>query len=777
MGLTSVPSMLETLRRIVQEVDSAPNFQAALDVLVSSLREATGTEVCSVYLLDDRTERLVLMATEGLNPEAIGVVSMTFQEGLVGLCASREEPLNMQDATLHPRYRYFKETGEEHYNAFLAVPIMYKRRVLGVLVVQQRDNRRFDEGEVAFLVTLSTQLSGVVAHAKVMGQMEVMRGSRATTTQVYQGVTGATGVSIGRVVVLYPPADLEQVPDRAVEDPETELALLSKALEAVRADVRALDERMAFSLMPDERALFDVYLRMLDDNALGGEIRERIEAGNWAQGALREVIDEHMQNFSVMDDPYLRERMSDVRDLGLRLLAQLQEQESHETREFPENSILIGEDISTAMLLEAPLEKVSGVVSATGAANSHMAIVARALGIPTVVGVGDLPITSLDDAEMIVDAYLGRVYVQPGRALRKRYKDIIREEQQLTAGLDAYKQRVAITPDGHMVSLCVNTGLMADVARGRDRGAEGVGLYRSEIPFMLRERFPAEEEQRQIYRQQLEAFAPKPVTMRTLDIGGDKDLPYFPIEEDNPALGWRGIRITLDHPEIFIVQVRAMLKAAIGLDNLQILLPMVTTISEVEDSMALIVRAVKELQDEGETGVTMPRVGVMVEVPAAVIQIADIAQRVDFVSIGSNDLTQYLLAVDRNNSRVADLYSSYHPSVLRAVRYVVNEVHRVNKTVSICGEMAGDPGTAILLMAMGFDSLSMSASNLLKVRKTICHTPLSRAKDLLELVLGFDKPADIRAAVETELGELGLLDLIRPQSGERTARVPPVSAA
>lgn len=760
--------MLETLRRIVLEVDSAPTFQAALDVLVHSVREATGTEVCSVYLLDERTERLVLMANEGFNHDSIGVVSMTFDEGLVGLCASREEPINLQDAASHPRYLYFPETGEERYNAFLGVPIMHRRKVLGVLVVQQRDNRRFGEGEVAFMVTLSAQLSGVVAHAKVLGQMEVVRSSRATATQTYQGITGASGVTLGRAVVLYPPADLEQVPDRAVEDIDTELALLKKALESVREDVEALDERMADTLMPEERALFDVYLRMLDDNALGGEIAERIEAGNWAQGALREVIDEHMQNFALMDDPYLRERMSDVRDLGLRLLAQLQEQEAEETREFPENSILVGEDISTAMLLEAPLEKVCGVVSATGAANSHMAIVARALGIPTVVGVGDLPITSLDDAEMIVDAYLGRIYVQPSRVLRKRYQAIIKEEQQLVAGLDAYKQREAVTPDGHAVPLCVNTGLMADVARAKDRGAEGVGLYRSEIPFMLRERFPGEEEQRQIYRQQLEAFAPRPVTMRTLDIGGDKDLPYFPISEDNPALGWRGIRITLDHPEIFMVQVRAMLKAASGLDNLQILLPMVTTVSEVIDAVALIHRAVAELQEEKEYEVTLPRIGVMVEVPATIIQIADLAKHADFISIGSNDLTQYLLAVDRNNPRVADLYSSYHPAVLRAVRYVVGEVHRVGKTVSICGEMAGDPGTAILLMAMGFDALSMSASNLLKVRKAICHVPMQRARELLDRVLAFDRPELIRAAVEQEMTELGLIDLVRPQNQARS---------
>lgn len=755
--------MLEKLRKIVQDVDSAPNFTAALDTMVTSVRDTMGTEVCSVYLVDDKTGRYVLMATEGLNPESIGVVSLAANEGLVGLCGAREEPINLDNAAAHPKYHYLPETGEEKYNSFLGVPIMHRRKVLGVLVVQQRDKRKFDESEEAFLVTLSAQLSGVVAHAKAVGAFETMRAPpRANATRMFHGIAGATGIVLGRAIVMYPPADIDSVPDRVAEDVEGEIEQLHNAIEAVRADMRALEQKMAGSLMSEERALFDAYLRMLDDDALLVELEDRIHAGNWAQGALREVIEAHMQAFAAMEDPYLRERMTDVRDLGLRILAHLQKQDDAGMREFPEHSILIGEEITTAMLVETPLEKIGGIVTVAGAANSHMAIVARALGIPTVLGVSDLPVTQLDDTEMIVDAYQGKVYVQPSRQLRSRYKDIIKEEQQLVAGLDAYRDRPAKTPDGHRIALYVNTGLMADVARAKDRGAEGVGLYRSEIPFMLREHFPGEEEQRTIYRQQLEAFAPRPVTMRTLDIGGDKDLPYFPIKEDNPALGWRGIRITLDHPEIFMVQIRAMLKAAIGLDNLQILLPMISSVFEVEEALHLIHRAMMEVQEEEGVPITMPRIGVMVEVPAAVFQISDMVQLVDFVSVGSNDLTQYMLAVDRNNARVADIYTSYHPSVLRALQVVVNEVHKAGKPVGICGEMAGDPGTAMLLMAMGFDSLSMSASNLLKIRKTICNVPRDQAQALLEQVMQVDNAAVIRSLVEFELEDLGLMDLIRP---------------
>ncbi len=754
--------MLDILRKIVQEVDSAPTLLIALDVIVDNVQEALKTEVSSVYLLDERSNRYVLMATRGLNPDAVGVVSLGLSEGLVGLVGQREELINLEEASVHPKFRYLPETGEDRYNAFLGVPIMHRRKVLGVMVVQQQAKRRFGESEEAFLVTLSAQISGVVAHARALGQLDNLHAPKnVNSPRIFHGVAGASGIAMGRAVVIYPPADIDSVPDRAVEDIDSELAQLNQALNAVRGEMQMLGNKMTESLMPEERALFDDYLRMLDDNALGGEISEKVQAGNWAQGALRAVIEDHMQSFAAMDDPYLRERMADVRDLGRRILAHLQRQNTT-SRDYAENSILIGEEISTATLVETPIESIAAIVTTTGAANSHMAIVARALGIPTVVGVAELPVTSLDDAEMIVDAYQSRVYVHPSRELRKRYKEIIREERQLVAGLDAYRDLPAETPDGHKVVLYVNTGLMADVARARDRGAEGVGLYRSEIPFMLRDRFPSEEEQRTIYRQQLVAFEPRPVTMRTLDIGGDKDLPYFPINEVNPALGWRGIRITLDHPEIFLVQMRAMLKASIGLHNLQIMLPMVSSVFEIEEAQHLIHRALTEVQEEEKVEIPMPRLGIMIEVPAALLQIRDLANLVDFVSVGSNDLTQYLLAVDRNNSRVADLYTPYHPAVLRALQYIVNECHSIGKAVGICGEMAGDPGTAILLMAMGFDSLSMSASNLLKIRKVVRTVPLATGKRLLTQALGVDNAAVIRSMMELELNNLGLWDIVRP---------------
>lgn len=747
--------MLSTLRKIVQEVNSAKDLTSALGIIVQRIKEAMGSQVCSVYLLDPETGRFVLMATDGLNKRSIGRVSMAPSEGLVGLVGTREEPLNLEDAASHPRYRYFAETGEERYASFLGAPIIHHRRVMGVLVVQQKERRQFDEGEEAFLVTMSAQLAGVIAHAEATGTIRGLgRQGKGISEARFVGVPGSPGAAVGTALVVLPPADLEVVPDRHVTDIDAELARFQQALEGVRADMRLLSSKLETQLRPEERALFDVYLMMLDDASLAGEVTKIIKGGQWAQGALRQVVTEHVKRFELMDDAYLRERASDIRDIGRRLLSQLQQ--AHQTAlTYPDNTILVSEELSPTMLGEVPEGKLVGLVSVLGSSNSHVAILARAMGIPTVMGAVDLPYSKIDGIDLIVDGYHGEIFTNPSELLRRQYGDMVEEERQLNRGLDALRALPCETLDGHRMPLWVNTGLLADVARAQERGAEGVGLYRTEVPFMTRERFPSEKEQLAIYREQLAAFHPQPVTMRTLDVGGDKALSYFPIKEENPFLGWRGIRVTLDHPEIFLVQVRAMLKASEGYDNLRILLPMISGTHELEEALHLIHRAWGEVRDEG-VDIPMPPVGMMVEIPAAVYQIRELASQVDFVSVGSNDLTQYLLAVDRNNPRVADLYDFLHPAVLHALRLVVQGAHAEGKPVSICGEMAGDPAAAVLLMAMGFDSLSMNATNLPKVKWMLRQVSLSKARVLLEQLMTIDNPQVIHSALTLALRNMGL---------------------
>ena len=438
--------------------------------------------------------------------------------------------------------------------------------------------------------------------------------------------------------------------------------------EAVRAELKTLQSSMIDALPAEDGALFDAYLLMLSGDTLVERTIERIRAGSWAAGALRATVEEHARVFDEMEDVYLRERASDIRDLGRRVLVRLQAR-NQPKRSYPERTILAGEEISAMQLAEVPTDRLYGVISAQGSGSSHVAILARALGVSAVMGVADLPVARMEGLDSILDGYRGRVHIAPSEAVRIEYTRIVEEEEELSLGLRNLRNLPAQTTDGHSVDLLLNAGLLADITPSLNSGADGIGLYRTEFPFMVSDRFPSEEAQCRIYRKVLEAYAPRPVTLRTLDIGGDKALPYFPVQEDNPFLGWRGIRITLDHPEIFLTQLRAMLRADAGLGNLQLLLPMIGDILQLEEALVLVRQAHDELLEEG-VEVISPRIGAMIEVPSAVYQSELLARRVDYLSIGSNDLTQYLLAWDRNNARVAELYNSLHPAVLRAISEV-----------------------------------------------------------------------------------------------------------
>ena len=746
--------MLETLRQIVQEVNAAEGLDDALEIIVRRVREAMGTEVCSVYMRDNGSGRFIFRATEGLNREQVGVASLAPGEGLVGLVAEREEPVNLENAENHPSFQFLPDLGEERYHAFLGVPIIHQRDVLGVLIVQQTDRRRFDESDEAFLVTMSAQLAGVIAHAQVTGAVREDLSAGEGVPAKISGVPGAPGIAIGTAVVVSPSADLYAVPQRPAQDRRQELRAFREALQSVREDIEAVAANLGSELSPEDHALFDVYLGILDDSAIGVEVVSRIKAGQWAQGALSQVMIEHIRHFERMEHSYLKERAVDVKDLGTRVLAYLQAADKEE-RTFPDNTILVGEELTASSLGEIARDKLVGLISVKGSGNSHVAILARAMGVPTVMGAVDLPYTRLQDREVVIDGYNGTVHLNPLPEVKQRFQQIVDEDRALSKDLESLRDLPCETLDGHRLPLWVNTGLMADVARSIEQGAEGVGLYRTEVPFLLRDRFPSEEEQRQIYRNQLEAFSPRPVTMRTLDIGGDKALPYFPIEEDNPFLGWRGIRVTLDHPEIFLAQIRAMLKANEGLGNLRIMLPMVCNVAELDEALELIRRSHREVVQEGVDG-ELPPIGVMVEVPAAVYQARAMARRVNFMSVGSNDLTQYLLAVDRNNARVADLYHSLHPAVLQALAAVAESSRAENVPIGICGELAGDPEGAVLLLAMGYDILSMNATSLPKVKKALRNVNVGEAQDLLREVMALEQAAQVHQRLEQFLAEHGM---------------------
>ncbi|VAW87616.1 FIG001592: Phosphocarrier protein kinase/phosphorylase, nitrogen regulation associated [hydrothermal vent metagenome] len=751
--------MLKILRRIVQEVGAAPNLQGALDVAVAHIKNNMSADICSVYLLDKNSNEYVLMSTDGIDASYVGVLRFASGEGLVGFVGEREEPLNLDDAVNHPAYQEIVGQHDRLFSGFVGVPIIHHRHPMGVLVVRHKDPRHFDDQEEAFLVTIAAQLAGAIAHAERGGDVDLLLAHQGITDQAFEGLPGAPGVGVGTVIVAYPSADLDAVPQRKAKDIEKEIRVFKKAVNKAKTDLETLSKQLEGHVSAEDQALFHALALMLEGEGLVGRTIEHIRTGCWASGGLKLTIEERVKFFNSIDDPYLRERASDIRDLGQRILMHIQSGD-RQSPPYPKNTVLVGEEISATMLVDVPRDRLVAIVSARGSALSHVAILAKAMGVPAVVGIENLPITRLDWSEMIVDGYRGRIYVSPSPVVKREYQRLAKEEEELSADLEALRDLPTETTDGHRVLLYANTGLVADLVSSKNSGAEGIGLYRTEFPFMVRDRFPVEEEQRRIYKEVLEAFAPKTVVLRTLDIGGDKSLPYFPIEEENPFLGWRGIRVTLDHPEIFLVQLRAMLKASANLNNLRILFPMISCESELDEALALVERAYAEIVSEGIV-VTKPQLGVMIEVPSMLYLMDRIAPKIDFFSIGTNDLTQYLLAVDRNNTQVAPLYDGLQPAVLKALQHVVERAHAHKKSVSVCGELAGDPTAVIVLLGMGVDCLSMSAASLLRVKWVLRSFSYKESQSVLAEVLELSSANDVRARLESLLVREGLGGLVR----------------
>lgn len=752
--------MLETLRRIVQQVSAAPDLPSALAITVNQIRDAMRVAACTIYLADEDNRELVLMATAGLNPQAVGRVRLDRRQGLVGLVAERQEPLNLEDALRHPRFHPVGDIGEEDYHALLGVPLIQYRRVLGVVLVQHTTIRHFASEEVAFLVTVAAQLASILNHAILSGATQELLNPLVTGSRALQGVAGAPGVVIGTVAIPHLMADLGDVPDRPALNPAAEEAGFQAAIATVERELREASDRLAPHLPPTEQALFTVYRMMLGSDSLLGETRAGIQAGQWAPAAWRDAVLARVRLLEQAQDPYLSARAEDIRDLGRRVLNHLRTAPVQPTPVVAgERWVLVAEEMSVAHLAAIPPEQLAAIVCLRGSALSHVALLARAMGIPAVMGLGDRPLGRFEGSAIIVDGYQGRVYLNPDLALRAEYQQLITTEAALSAGLQELRALPTTTQDGYHIPLYAKAGLLTDIAAARDCGAEGIGLYRTEFAFMVRESFPSEEEQYQAYRQMLAGFAPQPVVMRTLDIGGDKTLPYFAIQENNPFLGWRGMRFTLDHPDIFLTQLRAMLRANAEWNNLRLLFPMITTVEEVDEALRLLEQAHEELLADGWP-TARPQVGVMIEVPSAAWQAGQLARRVDFLSVGTNDLTQYLLAVDRDNARVAGLYDNLHPALLKTVAYIVEQGRVTGRPVNLCGEMAADPGAAVLLLGMGVDSLSAGPASVPRVKWAIRSVTLAQARDLAVQALELDTARQVRRLLDETLHRAGLGEIV-----------------
>jgi phosphoenolpyruvate-protein phosphotransferase len=744
-------SVILELTRIVQAAAEADTPSAQVSVIVESIQQYMGLDVCSLYLADTNGD-MALLATRGLDPAAVGRVRIPAGKGLVGLVAQSRHPINIANPDQHPAFYRVSETKEQHFNSFFGVPLVRAGVVIGVLVAQSREARTLSDDEAGVLVTLGSQLALVVSTESVW--QDVNMGGMRTLP----GIKGAPGVGIGQVK-LCDDVDLFSVADAPTDDIEATLAEWFTLVETVLADVQREQAGLGDLLSQDVAIVFDAYRLLLSDPSLVNGVAQLIREGHQLPGALKRVIQHHADVFLAMDDPYLRARHEDIRHLGNKLYSAWRGLRTVVEESQPaERTVLVGEHVSVSDIAKVPTEFLAGIVCFQGSNLSHTAVLANALGVPAVMGVGEIR-GILNRDLVVVDGNTAQIIVRPNPSVVQEYNRFLKAQQQLKSDLQTLRDLPALTLDGVRIQLYANSGLLADISPGLQAGAEGLGLYRTEIPFMVSDTFPSEDEQLDVYRQILQAYGDKPVFMRVLDIGGDKPLPYFPIQEENPALGWRGIRFCLDNSSLFLSQIRAMLRAAEGRKNLRIMLPMVGSTSEIVDFHKLLNDALEQLREEG-VNVSKPPVGIMVEVPSAISQLASWREQLDFISIGSNDLSQYLLALDRNNPRVAASYDHVHPAVLNEIARIIYIAGETHLPVSLCGEMSSDPIAVVLLVGMGIRTLSISAAQLPKIKWLLRRISVENARALVEETLVLNTAKQIRKLVADRLYVLGAGEII-----------------
>ncbi|MBG6032019.1 phosphoenolpyruvate--protein phosphotransferase [Proteus hauseri] len=745
--------MLTRLREIVEKVAMAAGLPEALELLVKETCQAMHTDVCSIYLADKQRSCFYLMATKGLKKPRGRAVSLSFDEGVVGEVGRLSELINLADIREHPSFKYLPQVKEDDLRAFLGVPIVYRRQLLGVLVVQQKERRLFNESEESFMVTLATQLGATLSQVQTKGLFGQYRQSRIKALSVSTGVVMAYGWQEVSQPIL------ENVFKASALDIKAELHRLTVALEDATAECRRFSKRFMANAQKESAAIFDLYSHLLNDPQLKHKMTAIITQGYVAEWAVKVVVEKVAAQFSSLKDGYMRERASDLKALGRRLLFHLDDDLSS-TNIWPERFILVADELSASLLAELPEQQLAGVIVRDGATHSHSAILVRAMGIPAIMG-ADIQPELLHNRMLILDGYRGEIFIEPEPFITQEYKQIIDEESVLSQIAEEQLEQQAVLKNGEAVSVQLNAGLNIKYEQRISVGIDGVGLYRTEIPFMLQSGFPSEDEQKNRYREILSFFPDKPVVLRALDIGADKQLPYMPINEENPCLGWRGIRILLDQPEIFLIQLRAMLKANLEFKNLKILLPMVTSIDEIDEARTLLLRACDEVSRELNCECVPPPLGIMLEVPSLVFMLSQLANRVDFISVGTNDLTQYLLAVDRNNTHVASLYDNLHPALLRSLNLIATQCQYYQLPVSVCGEMAGTPIGALLLIGLGFRQLSMSGRSLPRVKYLLRHLDPVMLQSFMQQVLQAETATEIKKLSSEFMERQGLGGLIR----------------
>jgi phosphotransferase system enzyme I (PtsP) len=696
--------LLRRLREVMAEPVSA---QERLDKIVVLIAANMVAEVCSVYVLRvDST--LELYATEGLNRDAVHHTVLRSDEGLVGLVASQATAINLSNAQAHPAFSFRPETGEEIYHSFLGVPILRAGNTLGVLVVQNRARRTYSEEEVEALQTTAMVLAEMIASGELSALAPPGAEPAARRSLHLTGMALSEGIALGHVVLHEPRV---VVTNYIADDIPKELKHLESAVDMLRAHLDELLEHGDMADGGEHRDVLEAYRMFAYDRGWVHRLEEAVMTGLTAEAAVERVQSDTRARMLRQTDPYLRERLHDLDDLANRLMRQLTGRDHAPSREnLPENAILVARSMGPAALLDYDRKRLRGLVLEEGGPQSHVAIVARALGIAAVGEIDNATGIADPGDAIIVDGSAGDLHLRPLPDMEAAYAERVRLRARRQQQYQALRDLPCITKDGEAVTLLINAGLSVDLPHIADTGAAGIGLFRTELQFMVAPNFPRASEQYTLYRAVLDAVDNKPVTFRTLDIGGDKVLPYMRnIEEENPALGWRAIRLGLDRPALLRTQLRALLRAAGG-RSLKVMFPMIATVAEFEQAKDLVERELTHLRRHGHKLPDEVEVGSMVEVPSLLYQLDELLEHVDFLSVGSNDLVQFLYAVDRGNPRVSGRFDPLSAPVLRALKDIADKCRDHGKPVTLCGELASQPIGALALAAIGYRSLSLTPS-------------------------------------------------------------------
>jgi len=719
------------LRQLRETMAEPLASQARLDKIVSLIAENMRADVCSFYVLRD-DGALELFATKGLKAESVHMTTLRLGEGLVGLIASEAEPLSLDDAPSHPGFAYRPETGEDKYNSFLGVPVLRAGQTLGVLVVQNAERRHYGEDETEAMLTTATILAEMVATSDFDNLIKPGSDIDLRRPRMFNGVSFTDGIALG-TVVLHDPRVV--VVNFIAEDTDAEKARLDKALASMRVSIDAMLDHGDMQPSSDHREILETYRMFANDRGWVNRLTEAIDNGLSAEAAVERVQNDTRARMLRQTDPYIRDRLHDLDDLANRLLRVLTNTSQPAQRELPDNAILVARNMGPAELLEYDRKKLRGLVLEEGGATAHVAIVARSLGL-VAVGQADSIVSMCESGDdIIIDGPAGQVHLRPTPDVEQTYVDKVRISAKRRQHYAELKDKPSITRDGVDITLLHNSGLVADLPMLDDTGAAGVGLFRTELQFMIASKLPRLQEQVDLYAEAMEIAGERPIVFRLLDIGGDKVVPYLrSMAEENPAMGYRSIRLGLDRPGLLRTQVRALLIAARG-RLIKILVPMVTETFEFLQTKRVVAKEMERLRRAGEPVPSRLELGAMVEVPSLLFELDQIMPEADFVSIGSNDLVQFLTAADRANPRVSKNYDPIALPRLRAIRLVVDAARRHNKPVTMCGELAGKPMEALALMAIGMTRLSMGPASIGPIKEMVLNVDLKPIQDSVAAAL------------------------------------------